>query len=152
MGIKQRLEADIKTALLSGDKKLVTILRTLKSVILEAEIAQNKRDSGLDEEVLIQLLAKESKKRQDAVDLYEKAGETERAANERHEQEVISTYLPAQLDDAALEALVDQAIATVGGDKGPQMMGAIIGAVRAKAEGKADGGRIAALVKRKLET
>lgn len=150
MGIKQRLEADIKTALLSGDKKQATILRTLKSVILEAEIAQNKRDSGLEEDALMQLLSKEAKKRQDAVDLYSKAGEAERAANEQHEQEVISTYLPSQLDDTELEALVDEAIAAMGGNAGPQAMGALIGAVRAKAEGRADGGRIAAMVKRKL--
>ena len=151
MGIKQRLEADIKAALLSGDKTQATILRTIKSVILEAEIAQNKRDTGLDENTLIQLLSKEAKKRQDAVDLYTNAGETERAANERHEQVLINTYLPEQLDDAALEALVDQAIASMGAAaSGPQAMGALIGAVRAKAGGQADGGRIAAVVKRKL--
>lgn len=152
MGIKQRLEADIKTALLAGEKEQATILRTLKSVILEAEIAANKRDTGLEEDVLMQLFAKESKKRQDAIDLYTNAGETERADKEKREQEIIGTYLPQQLSDEELGALVDQAITEAGGDMSPQAMGKVIGLVRSKAEGRADGGRIAMLVKEKLQS
>lgn len=152
MGIKQRLEADIKTALLAGEKEQAMILRTLKSVILEAEIAANKRDTGLEEDALMQLFAKESKKRQDAIDLYTNAGEAERAAKEKREQEIIAAYLPQQLSDEELSTLVDQAVTEAGGDTSPQVMGKIIGLVRNKAEGRADGGRIATLVKEKLQS
>ena len=152
MGIKQRLEADIKTALLAGEKEQAMILRTLKSVILEAEIAANKRDTGLEEDALMQLFAKESKKRQDAIDLYTNAGEAERADKEKREQEIIAIYLPQQLSDEELSTLVDQALTESGGDTSPQAMGKIIGLVRSKAEGRADGSRIATLVKEKIQS
>lgn len=149
-GIKQKLEVDIKTAMLSGDKNLTTILRTIKSVILDEEIARVKRDDGLDEQELISLLSKEAKKRQDAHDLYIKVGEQARADNEEKERSIITAYLPAQLNDAELEAIVTSVIAEQVGDVGFQQMGKIIALVKARSLGKADGGRIATSVKEKI--
>lgn len=150
MGIKQKLEADIKTAMLTGDKDKATILRTIKSVILETEIAKSKRDVGLDEPDLINLLSKEAKKRQDARELYEKAGEAQRAENEEKERVIISSYLPAQMSDEELESVVNTFIKELGGEVGAQQMGKIISLVRERTEGKADGGRIAKIVRDKL--
>ena len=152
MGIKQRLEADIKAALLGGDKDQVTILRTLKSVILEAEIAKGKRDTGLEEDELIQLLAKEAKKRQDAVELYISAGEQARADRETHEKQIIDAYLPAQISDDELNNIIDEVMAALDGEAGPQVMGKAIGLVRQKTEGKADGGRIASCRKSEVKS
>lgn len=152
MGIKQRLEADIKSALLSGDKKTVNILKMLKSAILDSEIAEGKRQEGLSEQSLMTLLAKESKKRQDAVELYTKAGESERASNEAAEKQVISNYLPKQMDDKELSHLLDEVISELGGELNQQLMGKVIAAVRDRSQGTVDGSRIAIAVKVRLDT
>ncbi len=149
MSIKQQIESELKAALLSGEKEKVTTLRGLKSAILNAEIAQGKRDTGLDEATVIQLLSKEAKSRQESADLYIKGGEQGRADNELREKALIETYLPKQLDDNELSKLVDEAIAEAG-ELSQQSMGRIIGLVRDKAAGQADGGRIAAMVRGRL--
>lgn len=151
MSIKQSIEADIKSALLGGEKEKVTILRTLKSVILEAEIAAHKRDEGLSDPEIISLLSKESKKRQDSAALYKSVGEDAREATELKEQQIITSYLPEQISDEELDSLVEAAILELGESVTPQLMGKIIGMVRSQAEGKADGSRIAAAVKAKVE-
>lgn len=152
MGIKQSIEADIKSALLGGEKEKVTILRTIKSVILEAEIATHKRDEGLSDPEIIGLLSKESKKRQDSATLYRSVGEAEREATELKEQLLINSYLPDQISDEELNSLVDDAITELGQAVSLQVMGKVIGIVRSKSEGKAEGSRIAAAVKAKIVT
>lgn len=146
-GIKQKLEADIKTAMLAGDKNHASILRNIKSAILDEEISQVKRDVGLSEQELINLLSKEAKKRQDAKDLYINAKEQTRANNEENERLIICSYLPVQLSDSELETLVKLVISEQEGPVGLQQMGKIISLVKERSEGKADGGRIAQLVK-----
>jgi uncharacterized protein len=149
MGLKIQIEADLKTAMLAGDKVLVTTLRGLKSAILNEEVAKNLRDSGLPDDQIISLLAKEAKKRQESADLYTQGQSPERAAAELEEKLVIEKYLPAQLGEAELSQLVDQVIAEMG-DVSAQQIGQIIGAVKAKAGSAADGATIAQLVKERL--
>ncbi|HEY5668052.1 MAG TPA: GatB/YqeY domain-containing protein [Candidatus Saccharimonadales bacterium] len=148
--LKQRLEQDLKQALLGGDRERATIIRGLKSVILYAEVEKGNREEGLDDEVIIALFAKEAKKRQESADLYQKAGEADRAVAELHEKAVIEEYLPKQLTNEELTAIVEKAIAEVG-VSGPQAMGQVIGKVKAEVAGQADGARIARLVKEKLQ-
>lgn len=145
MNTKAQLDQDIKAAMLAGDKPKVTILRGLKSAILYVEVAEGSREAGLDEAKVLVVLAKEAKKRQDSIDMYTKAGATDRAQNELAEKTFIEAYLPKQLSDAELSAVVDAVIAA-----GANNLGQAIGAVKAKTAGQADGGRIAALVKEKL--
>lgn len=147
--LKARIDQDLKTALLAGDKVLATTLRGLKSVILYAEVAKGVRDTGLGDEEITALLSKEAKKRQESADLYKQGGNEERAAAELAEKVVIEAYLPKQLSDEELQQVVDAAIAEVGAD-GPSAMGQVIGAVKQKTAGQADGGRIAQLVKERL--
>lgn len=135
--------------MLSGDKTLVTTLRGLKSVILYAEVASGNREQGLDDAAVTELLTKEAKKRQESADLYRQGGNEEKAQAELQEKTVIERYLPEQLDDAELAALVDETILSLGAS-GAQAMGQVIGAVKAKAGASADGARIAALVKERL--
>jgi uncharacterized protein len=149
MTIKQQLDQDLKAAMLAGDKTLATTLRGLKSVILYAEVSAGKRDEGLDDAAVTDLLAKEAKKRQESADLYQKGGSPDRANAELVEKQVIARYLPAQLSDEELIALVDQAVAEVGA-AGPQAMGQVIGKVKQASKGQADGARIASLVKERL--
>ena len=149
MILKQRIESDLKTAMLGGDKTLVTTLRTLKSVILNAEVASGKREQGLDDKAIIDLLRKESKKRQESVDMYIKGNRQEKAEAESQEIKVIEAYLPAQLGDEVLAELVDQAVKELD-DTSPQAMGKIIGRVKELSGGNVDGGRIAAAVRERL--
>jgi uncharacterized protein len=147
--LKQRIDQDLKQALLAGNKVLATTLRGLKSVILYAEVAQGVRGTGLSDEEIIQLFAKEVKKRQESADLYRQGGNMERAQAELDEKVVIEQYLPEQLSDEALEALIDAVIASIGAS-GPQAMGQVIGTVKQESNGQADGSRIAAMVKERL--
>jgi uncharacterized protein len=147
--LKQRIEQDLKTALLAGDKDRALTLRSLKSAILYVEVAKGNRDEGLPDDEIITVLAKEAKKRQESADLYKQGGSEEKAAWELAEKAIIEQYLPAALSDDELVKLIDEVIAGVGAS-GPQAMGQVIGAVKAKAGASADGARIAQLAKERL--
>lgn len=147
--LKQRIEQDLKQALLAGDKGRAMTLRSLKSAILYAEVAQGTRDEGLDDDAIMALLSKEAKKRQESADFYVKGGSEDRAATELAEKKTIEEYLPKQLSDAELTSIVDAAVAELGAS-GPQMMGQVIAQVKQKTGGQADGSRIAQAVKQRL--
>ena len=149
MSIKTQLEQDLKTALLAGDKQTVTVLRGLKGAILNVEIEKGSREIGLSDSEVIAVLGKEAKKRQESSDMYQQGGSPDRAEAELAEKAIIDKYLPQQLGDNELGAIIDKVIADTSA-VGPQAMGQVIGAVKAQTVGQADGGRIAALVKEKL--
>lgn len=148
--IKQTIDQDIKSAMLSGDKQLVQALKTIKSAILYAEVAAGKRDEGLDDQAVVALLQKELKKRGEAARLYEQGGNDEQAANERFEETVIQRYLPSQLDEEAINTLIDQSIRELDIELNNQAMGKLIAAVKQKSGGAADGALVARLVKARL--
>lgn len=150
--LEQRLEQDIKDALLSGDKTRATTLRGLKAVLLNVKVAQGKRDSGLNDDEVTQVLARESKKRQESADLYKQGegNDSSRAEAELTEKAIIDAYLPAQLSEEEITGLVDEAIAQTGAS-GPQGMGQVIGQVKAKAGAGADGALIARIAREKLQ-
>jgi uncharacterized protein len=147
--MQEQIERDLKTALLAGDKPKAETLRGLKSALLNEAIALNARDSGLSDEQIQKVLARESKKRQEAADLYKQGGSDERAGAELSEKVIIDAYLPEQLDEAAVAKLVDEEISKAG-NPAMQDMGRLIGAIKARAGGQADGALIAKLVKEKL--
>jgi uncharacterized protein YqeY len=151
MSIKEQLDADLKTALLGGDKTMAMTLRGLKSAILNVEIAKGNRETGgLNNQEIIELFSKEAKKRQESADLYVQGGNQEKADAELLEKRVIETFLPKQLSDDELQAVVDQVVEQMGSITQAQM-GQAIGQVRAQVGAAADGGRIAAAVKGKIE-
>lgn len=148
--IRQQIDDDLKTAMLGGDSVRVETLRGLKSVILYADVAAKKRDTGgVSDEEVMNLLAKDAKKRQESADLYVKGGSQERADKELTEKAIIEGYLPEQLSDEELSKLIDEAIAEQNAE-GMQAMGKVIGAVKAKAGSSADGAKVAQLVKERL--
>lgn len=150
MPLRQQLDDDVKAALLGGDSLRVETLRGLKSVILYADVAAKKRDNGgISDDEILGLFAKEVKKRQESADLYVQGGSQERADKELTEKTIIESYLPAQLSEAELGAIIDSVIAEQGAE-GMQAMGKVIGAVKAKAGNTADGSMIAKLVKERL--
>lgn len=148
--IKKTIDQDIKSAMLSGDKQLVSALKTLKSVILYAEVAAGKRDEGLPDTEVIALLQKEYKKRGEAAQLYDQGESAERAAGERYEQSVIQKYLPKQLTEDEIKDLIEEAVDNLGGELNNQSMGKLIGAVKAKSGGAVDGALLAQLVKARI--
>ncbi|MEI6751004.1 MAG: GatB/YqeY domain-containing protein [Candidatus Saccharibacteria bacterium] len=149
MSTKQRIDQDLKKAMLAGDKDKATLYRGLKSAILYAEVAKGLRDTGLPEPEVIAVLAKEAKQRQESADAFEKAGSDIRKNAELSEKEAIEQYLPKQMDENELIRIVDAVVA----EKGPltsQTMGTVISQIKTETSGKADGARIAALVKQRL--
>ena len=147
--MQEQIDKDLKEALLAGDKPKAETLRGLKSALLNEAIAQGARDSGLSDEQIQKILAKESKKRQEAADLYKQGGSDDRASAELAEKAIIDAYLPEQLSEDQVAKIVDEEVAKAGSPT-MQDMGRIIGAVRAQTGGQADGGLIAKLVKEKL--
>lgn len=150
MAIRQKLEDDVKAAMLARDSARVETLRGLKTVVLYADVAAKKRDTGgISDEEIIALFAKEAKKRQESADLYVQGGSQERADKELAEKVIIEEYLPKQLTEVELAQIVDAVIAEQNAD-GLQAMGKVIGAVKAKVGNTADGSMIARIVKERL--
>lgn len=149
--IRKQLDDDIKAAMIAGDKLRVETLRGLKTVILYADVATKTRDTGgIDDDAITALLAKEAKKRQESADLYVQGGSQDRADKELLEKKIIEEYLPEQLSDEELGAMVDDAMAATGASEAKDM-GKVIGLVKAKAGNKADGAAIAKLVAERLK-
>lgn len=150
MTLKDRINDDLKQAMLSRDAFKVDTLRTIKGVVLNEEVAKGVREQGLDDASLESLLQKEVKKRYEAADLFDQGGNHESAEKERKEAELISQYLPEQMDEAEIAKLIDEVIIETGANS-MQQMGQVIGAVKAKAGNAADGAVIAKLVKERLQ-
>lgn len=146
--LEQKLTDDIKTAMLAGEKDTVITLRGLKAALLSAKVADGTRDSAMSDDQVIQIFSKEAKKRQESADLYVQGGNQEKAAAELSEKALIETYLPAQLSESEVIAIIDAVITETGNDK--SKMGQIIGGAKAKAGPSADGSLIAKLVKERL--
>ena len=149
MALKQRIENDLKAALLGGDRFVGETLRGLKAAILNEEVAQNKRDTGLDDASIERIIAKEVKKRLESAAIYEQNQREDAADQERREAEVFSHYLPKQLSEAELKTVVDAKVAELGATDA-KMMGQVIGAVKQEVGNTADGARLAKLVKEAL--
>ena len=148
--LEQKLEQDIKSALLSGDKITVTTLRGLKAKLLNIKVASGKRDSGLDDEEVITAFAKEAKQRQESADLYIQGGDKTRAEAELKEKAIIEAYLPKQLSDTEISEAIEAAIKELDVTD-VSRMGQVIGQVKSKLGATADGSVIARLTKERLQ-
>lgn len=146
----EKIEKDLKEAMLAGDKTKAETLRGLKSAILNETIAQGAKEQGLNDEQIQKVLSREAKKRQEAADLYKQGGNNEKAEAELTEKNLIDAYLPEQVSEAEIEAAVAEAISTTGASSAADM-GKVIGAVRAKFGAAADGSTIARIAKTKLQ-
>ncbi|MDZ7785816.1 MAG: GatB/YqeY domain-containing protein [Candidatus Saccharibacteria bacterium] len=149
MSLKRDIDADLKQALLSGDKRLVSVLRGVKSVILNEEVAQGKRESGLEDAVIIGLLQKEIKKRKEAAALYRQAGDSDRTDQEEYEAKVISGYVPEMMSEAEVADMVKTVISELGVED-MSGMGRVVGEAKKRSQGRADGAVIAKIAKEQL--
>lgn len=148
--LKDRIAADLKSAMLARDEVKVQTLQGLKSAILYEEVAKKVRDTGLDESQIEQVVAREAKKRDEAAELFEKGGNAESAAKERTEKEILGAYLPEQMSEAEILVVVQETIAELK-PEGMKDMGRVIGAVKGRLGNTADGAIVAKLVKESLQ-
>lgn len=149
MVIKDKINGDLKSAMLSGDRFRAETLRGIKAVILNEEVAQGKRDEGIDDSVIEQLIAHEVKKRNESASIYDGAGRAELAENERAEAKILGEYLPEQLSVEDIKVVVVRVVKELG-VSGPSAMGQVIGAVKKELGNTADGSVIAQIVKSEL--
>ena len=146
--LKDRLQQDLTTSMKARDELRTATLRMVLTAIGNEEVAgKAARELSTDEE--LKVVAREAKKRREAAEAFRSGGAADRAERELAEEQVLADYLPAQLSDDELAALVTQAVQETGAE-GPQAMGAVMKAVNPKVAGRAEGGRVAAAVRAAL--
>ena len=148
--LKEQLRADLTDAMSARDQVRLRTLRMALTSITNEEVSGDSVHELSDEQI-VKVLTREAKKRREAADAFAAAGRAEQAEAERAEGEVLSAYLPAQLPDDELTALVAAAIAETGA-AGMPAMGKVMKAVTPQVAGRAEGGRVAAEVRRQLGT
>ncbi|MFR9840161.1 GatB/YqeY domain-containing protein [Corynebacterium striatum] len=150
--LKETIRADLKTAMKAREKERTSAIRSLLAAI-QAEETNGSRHELTDEDVL-KVISREIKKRRESAEVYAENGRQELADAELVEVPFFEAYQPEQLDDAALDALVSEAIAEVEADSGEavtiKQMGNVMKVATAKAAGRADGKRLSSAVKAKL--
>ena len=146
MTLKQTLTEDMKAAMKAGQKDRLGVIRLINAAIKQREVDER---IELDDAEVVSVLGRMLKQRRDSVSQYEAAAREDLAAIERAEIVVIEGYLPAQMDEAAINAEIDAAVAATGA-AGPADMGKLMGALKPKLAGKADMGLVSKLVKQKL--
>ncbi|MFD7411444.1 GatB/YqeY domain-containing protein [Kitasatospora purpeofusca] len=146
--LKEQLHQDLTAAIRDRDELRSSTIRLTLSAVTSEEVAGKTKRELSDAEVL-KVIGREAKKRREAAEAFGSAGRTEQAAREVAEGEVLAGYLPKQLSDDELTAIVAAAVAESGA-VGPQGMGAVMKLVRPKVDGLAEGGRVAAAVKSAL--
>lgn len=142
-----RIREELTAAMRSGDKLRLSTLR-----LLTAAVTNREKELGheLSDDEVHAVATKEMKKRTEAIEAFEAAGRSELATKEREELEILVPYAPERLDEAAVDALIDEAIAGTGVSS-PGELGKVMGAVMAKAKGRVDGAVVQAKVRARLE-
>jgi len=148
MTLKDQLRTDLTAAMKARDETRTRTLRMALTSITTEEVSGNQAHDLTDEEIT-KILAREAKRRREAATAFADAGRDDQARAERAEEEVLAGYLPAQLSDDELAALVTAAIAETGA-AGPAGIGQVMKAVTPQIAGRADGSRVAAMVRSRL--
>jgi hypothetical protein len=150
MSLKDRIGDEIKAAMKARDKVRLETIRSIKKAILEKEISVRPQgQETLNEDQEMELLIQLAKQRRDSIEQYTGAGRLDLADRETQELAILEEYLPKQMDDAEIAAVVDATIAKVGAAS-PKDMGKVMGPVMQALKGRADGKRIQEIVKEKL--
>lgn len=146
--LKDRLQSDLTTAMKSRDELRTATLRMALTAIRMEEVS-GKSARELDDAEVVAVLGRESKKRREAAEAFDGGGRPDRATRERAEGEVLADYLPVQLSDDDVRDIVAAAIAETGAE-GPRGIGTVMKVVSPQTAGRAEGGRVAAEVRRQL--
>jgi uncharacterized protein YqeY len=148
--LKDRLRTDLTAAIKARDELRSSTIRMVLTAITNAEVA-GKEHRDLTDDDVIGVLSTEAKKRREAATAFEEGGRAESAAKERAEAEVIADYLPEALSDEDVAAIVAAAVEQTGAaGEGMKAMGKVMGVVQPQTRGRADGGTVAAEVRRQL--
>lgn len=146
MPLKDKLQQDMKDALRGGDKRSLGVIRLILAAIKQREVDER---IALDDAQVTSVLDKMAKQRRDSLEQYEKAGRDDLAEQETFELELLKAYLPAQLGEAEVDALIDDAIQTTGANS-MKDMGKVMGQLKNKLQGRADMGAVSARIKARL--
>ncbi|MFE4105069.1 GatB/YqeY domain-containing protein [Almyronema epifaneia] len=150
MGLKERITEDIKAAMKAKDKIRLETVRSIKKVIIEKESSVRPQgQEALTEAQELEVLTQLAKQRRDAIAQYQQAGRAELAEQEAQELAILEEYLPQQLADEEIAAVVDQIIASAGASS-PKDMGKVMGPAMQQLKGKADGKKVQDIVKARL--
>ena len=152
MSLRQRIEDDIRTALKAGDKQRLSCLRMVKSKVQEKQVelrGTEGREAELSDEDVTNAVSAYAKQRRDSIESYEQGGREDLAANERAELEILTAYLPQQMSEDEVSAIVDDAVRESGASE-PKDMGAVMKLVMPKVKGRADGKLVNRIVQSRL--
>jgi len=146
MPLKDRITEDMKTAMRAGEKERLATIRLILSAVKQREVDER---ITLDDSQVLAAIEKMIKQRKEAITQFEAGGRADLVAKETAEIAILQAYLPAQMSDAEIDALIAEAIASTGAAS-IKDMGKVMGAVKAKAQGRADMGAVSARIKQKL--
>ena len=146
MTLKERITEDMKSAMRAGEKDRLGVVRLILAAIKQREVDER---ITLDDAQVLAVLEKMAKQRKESITQFESGGRADLVAKENAELVVVQSYLPAQLSDAELDAIIAEAIATTGATT-VKDMGKVMGIVKTKAAGRADMGAVSARIKQKL--
>jgi len=144
--LKDRITEDMKTAMRAGEKERLATIRLILSAVKQREVDERIQ---LDDTQVLAAIEKMIKQRKEAITQFEAGGRADLVAKETAEIAILQTYLPAQLSDAEVDALIAEAVASTGAAS-IKDMGKVMAAVKAKAQGRADMGAVSARIKQKL--
>ena len=153
MSLRQRIEDDIRTALKAGDKQRLSCLRMVKSKVQEKQVelrGTEGREAELSDDDVTNVVSAYAKQRRDSIESYEQGGRKDLAANERAELEILTAYLPQQMSEDEVSAIVDDAVRESGASE-PKDMGAVMKLVMPKVKGRADGKLVNRIVQSRLK-
>jgi uncharacterized protein YqeY len=146
MTLKDRITEDMKNAMRAGEKERLATIRLILSAVKQREVDER---ITLDDSQVLAAIEKMIKQRKEAITQFEAGGRADLVAKETAEIAILQAYLPAQMSDAEIDALIAEAIASTGAAT-IKDMGKVMGAVKAKAQGRADMGAVSARIKQKL--
>lgn len=149
MALKDTIKNDLKEAMKAKDELALSVLRMVISAISSEEINKGKREAGLNDEEVLEVLSREIKRRRDSATQFEGAGRAELAEKENQEISVIMKYMPAQMTAEEIEKVVKESIAESGA-KEEKDFGAVMKVLSPKIKGKADGKQVSEVVKKML--
>ena len=146
MSLKDRITEDMKNAMRAGEKERLATIRLILSAVKQREVDER---IVLDDSQVLAAIEKMIKQRREAIVQFEAGGRADLVAKETAEIAILQTYLPAQMSDAEIDSLIAESIASTGAAS-IKDMGKVMGAVKAKAQGRADMGAVSARIKQKL--
>ncbi|MBI4119559.1 MAG: GatB/YqeY domain-containing protein [Parcubacteria group bacterium] len=148
-GLKQKISEDQKSAMKAGDALRLSVLRMLSAAISNKEIELRKKETGLSDDEVMNVISSEVKKRRDAIEGYRKGGRAEQAQKEEKEMTILKEYLPPEISDEELRAIVKKGVQDSGAE-GEKDFAKVMKTIMPSLKGKASGDRISAILREEL--